>query len=272
MIDPGESGDEGLNILTEADRALPALRRLWGRVPSVVRRPVVWLMGSERIRLGILDHLGIRDANAFFPLSNGGSTAIDVSLKQLKAHGTVGDYYEFGLFRGFTLWHAQQAADRAEIATMRFFGFDSFQGLPKIEGNDRKAGIFISGDYRCTKDWVEKALTKHGFDWSRGALIEGFFDDSLTPALKAEHSMARAALVMVDCDLYQSTVPVLSFLADLLQDGTILLFDDWYCFGEDEGQGEPRAFREFLQDHPEWNAERFITFPTYGQAFIMERV
>jgi len=266
---PSEPGDEGLAIRADADRPAPALRRLWDRLPSVLRRPVVRLMGSERIRLRVLDHLGIRDANAFFPLSNGGPMAIDASMKLLKTHEIAGDYYEFGLFRGFTLWHAQQAADHAGITTMRFFGFDSFQGLPKIEGNDRKAGIFISGDYRCARDWVEQTLTDHGFDWSRGTLIEGFFDDSLTPALKVEHSMGRAALVMVDCDLYQSTVPVLSFLDDVLQDGTILLFDDWYCFGEDEGQGEPRAFREFLQEHPEWSAERFITFPTYGQAFIM---
>ena len=84
--------------------------------------------------------------------------------------------------------------------------------------------------------------------------------------------MEKAALVMIDCDLYQSTVPVLGFLADLLQDGTVVLFDDWFCFGESEDNGEPRAFREFLAEHPEWSAEPFVRFPAYGQGFVMRNL
>jgi hypothetical protein len=152
---------------------------------------------------------------------------------------------------------------------MRFFGFDSFQGLPDVEGEDKKAGIFISGDYAWTRSAVERDLASHGFDWSRGTLIGGYFDQSLTRSEKLDQQMGPAAVVMVDCDLYQSTVPVLAFVADLLQDGTIMLFDDWSCFGGGDDRGEPRAFAEFLRDHPQWRPEWWMDFGTYGKAFIM---
>lgn len=247
------------------------LRLAWDHLPSAVRRPIVWTMRSERIRTGLLDRLGIRSRSGFFPLSRGGLVAIDKACEQLAADGPGGDYYEFGLYRGYTLWYAQRAARQAALHSMRFFGFDSFAGLPEVRGEDRKAGIFVSGDYGCERSEVERLLTENGFDWSSAELIEGFFDQSLTPEVKQRHSMAPAALVMIDCDLYQSTVPVLTFLEDLIQDGTVILFDDWYCFDGAPNRGEPRAFAEFLDAHPGWSAEWFLDFPTYGRGFVMRR-
>jgi hypothetical protein len=225
-------------------------------------------MRWPRLRLTVLSVLRIRPKHEFMSLSKGIGT-IDTMMRRLKDEGPVGDYYEFGLFRGYTFWYAQQASRRLGLDDMSFFGFDSFEGLPEVEGGDRQMGIFVSGDYLCTRPEVERQLTDHGFDWSKATLIEGYFDQSLKPELYQEHSMAPAALVMVDCDLYQSTVPVLSFLAPLLQDGTVMLFDDWYCFGESEDHGEPRAFREFLESHGEWEAEALSDFPLYGKAFVM---
>ena len=199
-------------VIVNPERKLPFLRGVWDKVPAFVRRPIIWSMQSERVRLFLLDKLGVRDESDFYPLSNGGSQAIDVALERLRVSGVTGDYFEFGLFRGYTFWYAQKAADEAGFTTMRSFGFDSFEGLPEVEGPDRKAAIFVSGDYRCSEDYVKTQLSERGFDWSRSALIPGYFDVSLTPDIKNELTMGTAALVMVDCDLYQSTVPVLSFL------------------------------------------------------------
>ncbi len=258
--------------MTASSRSsISRLRLAWDHVPGPIRRPIVWLMRSERIRLTLLDRLGIRDKSAFLTLSKGGVEAIDLAMERLASEGPSGDYYEFGLYRGYTFWHAEHAADRVGLGGMRFFGFDSFAGLPEVEGEDRRAGVFISGDYGCSRQEVEQLVSSHGFDWSRAVLVEGFFDESLTPSTRREHDMGRAALVMVDCDLYQSTVPVLAFLVDVFQEGTIVLFDDWYCFGEASDRGEPRAFREFLESHPEWEAEQLMDYPIYGKVFVMRR-
>jgi hypothetical protein len=253
------------------DERVPWLRVAWDHLPSPFRRVIVRAMRSERIRSNFLSLAGIRDKDAFIGLSKGGDVAVAAALRHLQEHGIAGDYYEFGVFRGYLFHFAQQAADELQLESMRFFGFDSFQGLPEIEGNDRTAGIFISGDYRTEKDRVQAFLSDRGYDWNRGSLIEGFFDQSLTDETKQRLHMGPAALVMIDCDLYQSTVPVLEFVSDRLQDGTVVLFDDWYCFGGDQDKGELRAFGEFLAAHPEWRATAHTEFGRFGKGFVMQR-
>lgn len=249
------------------DSGLPRLRRAWDRLPSAVRRPIVLLMRNDWLRLTLLDRLGIRSRSGFVSVSDGGPPSITLSLESIAKSDLHGDYYEFGLYRGYTLWLAQREADRLGLDDMKFFGFDSFSGLPDVRGADRDAAIFIPGDYGASKAEVTRYLTEHGFDWRRGHLVEGFFDASLTEELKTKLEMRPAALVMVDCDLYQSTVPVLKFIENLLQDGTILIFDDWHCFSEDPTQGEPRAFAEFLSRRPDIQAEHVSDYPTYGRIF-----
>ena len=55
---------------------------------------------------------------------------------------------------------------------------------------------------------------------------------------------------MIDCDLYESTVPVLEFLTDLVGQGTILIFHDWFRFRASPNCGEQRACREWLERNP----------------------
>ena len=247
------------------------LRRAWDHLPSIVRRPIVRAMSHERMRLGLLNLLGIRSKSGFQSASDGGPRAVAKAMDMLASDGPTGDYYEFGLYRGYTFWTAQKSADQRSLEGMRFFGFDSFCGLPEVEGSDRQAAIFIPGDYSCSVDEVRGFLTDHEFDWSRAALVEGFYDVSLTDEVKDLHKMGPAATVMIDCDLYQSTVPVLHFIEDLMQDGTILLFDDWHCFGGDESRGELRAFAEFLNARPQWRADFVDDYPTYGRVYVMHR-
>lgn len=255
----------------QPEQRVSRLRKAWDHIPIAARRPILRAMTNERLRLTVLDKLHIRSRSGFISVSDGGPYAVAAVMNHLSAHGPVGDYYEFGLYRGFTLWSAQNAANRAGLSDMRFFGFDSFSGLPEVEGADREAAIFIPGDYSCSGLEVRQHLTEHGFDWSRAHLIEGFFDESLNDAIKSELAMGPAAAVMIDCDLYQSTVPVLQFIEPLLQQGTVILFDDWHCFGGEDDKGEPRAFAEFLARNAHWRAEVLTDYPTYGRVFRIDR-
>ncbi len=131
---------------------------------------------------------------------------------------------------------------------MRFFGFDSFQGLPPLTGVD-KTTEFSEGQFACALGDVRAKLDGK-VDWSRVHLVEGWFEDSLTQELKDRLRPAPVAVTLIDCDLYGSTLSVLAFLEDLLQEGSMLLFDDWDCFGRQDHMGERRAFREFLEARP----------------------
>jgi hypothetical protein len=239
---------------------------------------------SLRTKIGrSLNRFGLRDAaraieriltsDGFRPADTHTPSAVERALRTAMDTGMVahGDYYEFGLYQGYTFWHAQKVARDAGNLSMRFVGLDSFEGLPQPQEVDQYKGDFARGQYRATLQRVQDKLTEQGVDWSRTILVPGYFDETLTPELKSKHQLRPAAVAVIDCDLYSSACTVLTFLADLLLDGTILVFDDWNAFDRDDTRGERRALREFLEDHSEWEAVPLFSYGKFGQVFSMQR-
>lgn len=187
-------------------------------------------------------------------------------------HGRVaGDYLEFGVWKGGSMSVAYHLSRRhASLSQMRFFGFDSFEGLPEISTNDASTAEFAKGDYAATKEAVQNALVKSGVDMKRVVLSAGWFDKSLTPSLRTELAITKAAIVYIDSDLYESAVPVLEFITPLVQDGTIIIFDDWFCFHGRPDQGEQRAFAEWRARHG-IHAVPYRNFGWPGFSFIINR-
>lgn len=193
-------------------------------------------------------------------------------LERAMDFGTAdrGDYHEYGIFKGYTFLQAQLHARDLGIAKMRFFGFDSFEGLPEVTGIDCvKGDQFYTGQYACSRDQVEANLTTHGADWDRTHLIEGYFNESCTSALRHHHRLERVPVALIDCDLYSSTVDVLDFLRPMLMDKSILIMDDWNAYDADNERGQRRAMREFLRTHRRWELEPWFAYGSYGQVFVM---
>jgi len=198
--------------------------------------------------------------------------ALEKCLKKSKDLGCFkeGDYYEFGIFKGFSFWFAQKKAKELGLENVRFFGFDSFEGLPTIEGVDKtRRNIFYRGQYSCSQKDVEKNLNKFGVDWSRTFLIKGFFTESLNERIKKQHKMDKIAIALIDCDLYSSTAEVLNFIKDMLSNKCILMFDDWNCFGKDNIRGQRKAFNEFLEKNNDFVAKPYFSYSLYGQTFFV---
>ncbi len=81
----------------------------------------------------------------------------------------------------------------------------------------------------------------------------------------------KVAVAMIHCDLYESAVPVLEFLTEFVQDGTVLIFDDWNCYRSNPNRGEQRAFKEWLDKNPNVKAAPFLGYNWHGQAFILNK-
>jgi hypothetical protein len=212
----------------------------------------------------------------YFHGFNAGTRSTLVGLDQAfaRAHelGTLanGDYYEFGLFKGYSFYWAQKNAGQYKADALRFFGFDSFEGLPEVtEGPDAEQDDFYEGQYACSYETVRAALAKKGIDWKRTVLVKGFYDESLTDALREEHKMRSVVIALIDCDLYRSTADVLKFLDPLIVDRSILIFDDWNCNRRDDAKGERKAFGEFLGQRPDIEAEPLFEYGAWGQAFLV---
>jgi hypothetical protein len=205
----------------------------------------------------------------FYSLSPGLPRALQAAMAELRDNGLLHntDYYEFGVFRGFGLFAAQKSARAFGGRTMRFYGFDSFEGLPAVEGVDRSGSMFFEGQFMCSRSFTERALRNAGADLSAITLVEGFFNDSLTPLLKAQHPFKPVGVAVIDCDLYASKVAVLRWLNDLLQSGSVLMIDDWRAFGDDPNKGQQLAFREWLSSRSDVVAEPLFDFEPHGRAF-----
>jgi hypothetical protein len=175
----------------------------------------------------------------------------------------TGDYLEFGVYRGDSLLCMQRASERTGHTGMRLFGFDSFEGMPSTdtpEDQAMRAGgslTFQPGALRSGLDATVKAMTGAGADWTRITLVPGWFDDSLTPALREERDLRRAAVIMLDCVLYSSTYAALCFCEPIMRKETIVVLDDWDAGSElgPNAAGERRAFEDFIAAHPTLSAE-----------------
>lgn len=187
-----------------------------------------------------------------------------------QANAPRGDYAEFGIFRGFTLWYAQQIAKAHQLNSMRFFGFDSFMGLPELKSGDQD-GEFEEGQYQAGRKYVENVLTNYAADWTSMKLVEGFYSKSLNETTRKSIGLEKVALAVIDCDLYSSAKESLTFLGPLLQNGSIVLFDDWNSYEKADDKGERRAFREFLAENPSIKAKPFTDFGDHGTGFIIQR-
>ena len=234
------------------------------------RKSIVRLLQSVRLNR-IVHRVYYGSVHGFDTANRDVLPALDRCFEHVAAKGTAspGAYLEFGLFKGYSFWYAQSAARRLGLDSMRFFGFDSFAGLPDIGDIDRTENdAFYKGQYACSKEDVVRNLDSNGVDWERTFLIEGYYATSLNPALKSRHRLQNIAIVLIDCDLYESTAQVLEFVEDLMRDGTIVMFDDWNCFNGDDDRGQRRALREFLSRHFRWRMENFFSYGIYGQVFV----
>lgn len=138
----------------------------------------------------------------------------------IAAAPTGGMALEFGVFQGATL--REIAAARTGLIA----GFDSFQGLPEVW----RAG-FRDGAFATEMPDVPGVL-----------LVPGWFDETVQTFLD-EHD-GRVDFAHVDCDLYSSTVTVLTAIGPRLEVGSVVQFDEYFNYPGWE-RGEFLAWEEF---------------------------
>jgi PAS domain-containing protein len=182
---------------------------------------------------------------------------------------TLGDYVEFGVYNGTSLITMYRVLEEFGCNHIRLFGFDSFEGLPSTAKEDDE-GVWHPGQYKSEYDFTMEVLRSENLNMQRVFLTRGFFEDTLTDDVRARYGLRKAGIIMVDSDLYLSAKTVLEFCVPLIADETVIIFDDWHFFG-DRNLGEKRAFAEFLQAYPCFEAKDFGTYPRTGQVFVVSR-
>ena len=182
-----------------------------------------------------------------------------------------GDYLEFGVYKGSTFVEAVKMAKAKRLTSMKFFAFDSFQGLPTPEGVDKNFGQFYGGQVSNSLVGFRKVLSSNKINLDEVEVVSCWFKDTLNKENEELLNLKSAAVIWIDCDLYGSTHTCLDFITDLVVDGTIIVLDDYFFYKGRPDMGERNAFAEWLKNNPNFSATEFHKYSWHGNSFIIHR-
>lgn len=195
------------------------------------------LPGDVRLR-GLYRHRRLLRPHYYLGVRRALDLAQKVDLKRFSI-------LEFGVAEGNGILYLQNLcrALRPTFAKagreVRIFGFDTFTGLPDVESTRDGLGFWKAGDFPGDLDDLTKRI-----DGDFVGLVPGLFNESI-PRVRSELAEFPPLFIIVDCDLYSSTVSIFDGLLDLLPPASYWYFDDTSLFFFSERVGERLAIREF---------------------------
>ncbi len=191
------------------------------------------------------------------------------SFDFLTGNLVYGDYYEFGCHRGRTFRMALTEARRHGLSEMKFFAFDSFDGLPSPV-TDPNVETWKQGSLATSQEQFLRLIDEHGIYVENVRCMKGEYSQSLTDVLQQDflETERKSALITIDCDLYESAVHVFKFIEPLLQEGSVIYVDDLFAgYRGSPMQGVSRAFLEF-QRATQWKFIRHLNVGWWGRSYI----
>lgn len=138
------------------------------------------------------------------------------------------DFIEFGVSSGESL---RTWSEINSNPGSRFFGFDTFEGLPEDWFSKAPKGSFsLKGQIPVFKD-------------SRVNILKGLFQESL-PNFLREFKAKTSLVIHHDSDLYSSTSYCLTRMDEACVKGTILIFDEF-----SDPLHEFRAYEDYVRSY-----------------------
>lgn len=120
------------------------------------------------------------------------------------------DYLEFGVSKGFSFrWWAKQITH----PQARFYGFDTFTGLPENWGPFKKGDMSNSNEPPKMDD-------------TRVSFYQGLFQQTL-PGFVKSYQPRKRRIIHMDADLYSSTLYALTTLSPFIRKDDIIFFDEF---------------------------------------------
>ncbi|MEQ9447215.1 MAG: hypothetical protein RJS98_16750 [Rhodospirillaceae bacterium] len=208
-----------------------------------------------------------------FESSKGGNLTVPAmfDLAALYCRGIQGDILEFGSFQGFTLQCAYHAFKRRQPHNKRrFISFDSFAGIVGSKDDE----TFSDGTYAASEKSFRFANFLADVPEEPVLTVEGPYDVTLAKDIDTTRNKigpTKAALVHIDCDVEVPAKLALDFVTPYLQQGTLLMFDEYDAQYADNTLGERAALRRWLAENPEFEVEHYRSYHVSARSFIVHR-
>ncbi len=151
-----------------------------------------------------------------------------------------------------------------------FHVYDSFEGVPEINGEDAIDKVYRKGAMRVSEKILHRNFSEVGLALPH--INKGWFEETIPSKLPDQISFA-----VIDADLYSSTKHVLPYVYERLSPGAICFFGIYYneqIFRRDDtsktfkSPGACRAINEFFIDKPE--SVSLLYANEYSNGFIQK--
>jgi O-methyltransferase len=156
------------------------------------------------------------------------------------------DYIEFGVGDGESL---QKWCNLNRHPNSRFYGFDTFKGLPEHWNTSWPKGAFDQGG------------SPPDIKDSRVKFEIGLFQDRLPKFLDSYH-LANRLIIHNDADLYSSTLYTLTMMNRFISADTIVIFDEFW-----DALNEYRALSDYSEAYGK-KFELIAATSRFGQAAV----
>lgn len=182
-----------------------------------------------------------------------------------------GDYLEFGTFEGTSLIAAFESDlnfRTPDTPSRTFWGFDSFEGFKYFNEQDRHP-FFKEGEFAGSYQQTQQRLEKHIKARAKWNLVKGYFENTIQVKTASDFGIDKISVAFIDCDLGTPAMLALNFIQPALQNGTILILDDYFAYQGSLRTGVAGAFQQFQSDHPQLVFRRLFDYGYGGQGFVL---
>ena len=182
-------------------------------------------------------------------------------------------FLEFGVWVGTSIREFVTAYQKfIPNYQKKFYGFDSFEGLPEEVLDKNHPPYWKKGDFNLNGIVPTELMAEHFH------MTKGWFQDSLTQSVVDLFKNEKIGLLHVDSDIYTSSYQALDFCFkyDLITKGTIIVYDDWGAYHEksvgefEVAQG--RAHTEIMEKYKRTSKfkNKYIITPGYHEISMFE--
>lgn len=193
----------------------------------------------------------------------------------LNVDGIEGDYLEFGVAHGHSMRSAEIAEKSSHSKSLgikhiprQLFGFDTFDkfiGDPDLDSHPTWEGNSFNAPFTSVKRRFKKSKNVHLFKLDVNKLTS-----DKNSSFENFGLSSKAAVILFDMDLYGPTRSALFWASGIIQQGTFLLFDEFFAFCGDQKKGEARALKEFLEVHTQFSVREFANYGSGGKIFVVD--
>lgn len=182
-----------------------------------------------------------------------------------------GDYLEFGVFEGTSLIAAFENDLNFRTPAMpsrTFWGFDSFEGFKYFDERDHHP-FFREGEFTSSYEKVSQRLERHFRGRSPWRLVKGYLEETIGAKTALDFEIQKISVALIDCDLGTPAWLALNFMAPAMQNGMILILDDYFAYKGSQQVGVAGAFQQFQTEHPHLLFRRLFDYGHGGQGFVL---